>query len=402
MTKFHKVFLVAVGISGVLLVVLLTQLSGARAENPAVNLPAPTLVAAAALPVLPTSTTPPLPQTTPTLQVLPSPTPLPPTPTISTATRPANTRSHIVRSGETLVQIAEQYGATLDELIALNHLSASGAINDGQLLLVPVPPPTPTPAQPAVTVNNLPLDAFLIMPPDVQENVRAIYARGLALGRDPYSFSVIGDSTVEMLNFLTGFETGSYHLGDYSYLQPVLTHYAGSFARPRMAVEQGIHSRQVFLDTFADPEYCEPGESMIDCEWRLHNPSVVLIRIGSNDGKPDIFDREVRRMVEYALERGTIPVIGTKADQYLDPGYVNNGLLRQIAQEYRLPLWDFQLVAQTLPNSGLLPDQVHLTLFLAFDWRLPEAFTTGHGLQNLTALMALYDVLAVVQGRPVR
>jgi hypothetical protein len=128
----------------------------------------------------------------------------------------------------------------------------------------------------------------------------------------------------------------------------------------------------------------------------------VLIRIGSNDGKPELFDTEVRRMVGYALEKGTVPVIGTKADQFLDPGYVNNGLLRQIAKDYRLPLWDFQLVAQTLPDNGLLSDQVHLTLFNEFDWTTSAGFRTGHGLQNLTALLALDAVLKAVTDPSIR
>jgi len=104
----------------------------------------------------------------------------------------------------------------------------------------------------------------------------------------------------------------------------------------------------------------------------------------------------MRRIVDYALERGVIPIIGTKADDFLDPGYANNATLRQIAAEYRLPLWDFQLVAQTLPDKGLLYDRVHLTLFPEFDWTLGEAYRTGHGLQNLTALMALAAVLDIV------
>lgn len=413
MKQFPKIFFMAVTITGIALVALLLQLSRANASWGATNgrvanEPVPTLVEVASVPTylptfLPPST---LPAATPVVSPAavsadieePATATIPASPTFTSNAMPAGDgRVHVVREGETLVQIADRFRTTASALMALNKL-ASANLDAGQVLLLPSATPTPATVESSADsntnlVNGLSVDQFIIMPPDVQANVRTIFERGHALGRDPHAFSIIGDSTVEMLNFLTGFETIPYNLGRYEYLQRVLDAYPGSFSWPRMAVEQGIHSRQVFLSDFADPQYCREEESMIDCEWRLQNPSVVIIRIGSNDGKPDLFETEVRRMVSYALERGTVPIIGTKADQYLDPGYVNNRILRQIAEEYHLPLWDFQLVANTLPNNGLLSDRVHLTLFYDFDWRMAEAYRTGHGLQNLTALMALDAVL---------
>lgn len=408
--QYQKVFLIAVALTGILLVVFLSQLAkagtifGAAVEKsvsealptdeplsmvPTIVRPTPTLAARATAPG---------PVATDSAGDAAAAAPLPPKTPAPTAEQPSSNQTlfHTVQPGETLVQIAERFGSTVAAIISRNQLSSSGTINNGQLLLIPVLRSTPAAEPAGVTVNGLGLDTFIIMPPDVKEHVQDIYLRGLSLGRDPHSLSVIGDSTVEMLNFLTGFETLPYNLGEYSFLEPVLAYYAGSFSRPRFAVEQGIHSRQVFLEDFADPAYCDSGESMIDCEWRLHNPSVVLVRMGSNDGEPDLYEREMRRIVSYALEKGTIPIIGTKADDFLDPGYTNNQTLRQIARDYRLPLWDFQLVAQTLPDNGLLPDRVHLTLFYEFDWTMPEAFRTGHGLQNLTALLALDAVMQTI------
>ncbi len=411
MKQFPKIFFMAVAITGITLVALLLQLSranagwgvapGRTAIDPAPTLvqkanvptPAPTLLPTPALPAVPVAPTALLSDASINLET--DAAAIPPTFTPNAAPL-GNGGVHIVGEGETLVQIADRFRTTTSELMALNKL-ASADLDAGQVLLLPSPTPAPVSPAPAIMVNGLRLEEFIMMPSDVAANVRAIFERGQALGRDPHAFSVIGDSTVEMLNFLTGFETQPYDLGSYDYLQRVLDAYPGSFARPRQAVEQGIHSRQVFLSDFADPQYCSEDESMIDCEWRLQNPSVVIIRIGSNDGKPEVFATEIRRMVTYALERGTVPIIGTKADQYLDPGYVNNQILRQIAAEYHLPLWDFQRVANTLPDNGLLPDRVHLTLFFDFDWRLAEAYRTGHGLQNLTALMALDAILQEIE-----
>jgi len=402
MKQFPKIFFMAVIITGITLVALLLQLSRASADWGAASgrvdgEPLPTLVEMVNVPtssaaLAPTAVVPtPVAAATLSSGSAAGAVAIPPTFTPPPVAA-GNGRVHIVEEGETLVQIADRFRTTATELMALNKLNSAN-LDAGQVLLLPTVTPSPAATVPAIMVNGLTLEQFIIMPPDVQANVRAIFERGQALGRDPMAFSIIGDSTVEMLNFLTGFETLAFHLGNYDYLQRVLDAYTGSFARPRFAVEQGIHSRQIFLSDYADPQYCGEDESMIDCEWRHQNPSVVIIRIGSNDGKPELFETEMRRIVNYALERGTVPIIGTKADQYLDPGYGNNRILRQIANDYRLPLWDFQRVANTLPDNGLLSDRVHLTLFYEFDWRMAEAYRTGHGLQNLTALMALDAVL---------
>jgi hypothetical protein len=52
-------------------------------------------------------------------------------------------------------------------------------------------------------------------------------------------------------------------------------------------------------------------------------------------------------------------------------------------------LWDFALVAETLPNNGLGNDNIHMTIFYQNDYTLSEALQRGHGLHNLTALMML-------------
>ena len=73
------------------------------------------------------------------------------------------------------------------------------------------------------------------------------------------------------------------------------------------------------------------------------------------------------------IEQGVIPVLSTKPDQRQGTEQVN-GILRQIAEDYKIPLWDFARVAETLPGRGLGPDGVHLTGFYQHDYTLPQAF----------------------------
>jgi hypothetical protein len=101
-------------------------------------------------------------------------------------------------------------------------------------------------------------------------------------------------------------------------------------------------------------------------------------------------------VVEFSIENGVIPVIVTKADRFEGPENTNNIILRQIADEFQVPLWDFDLVADTLPGRGLKEDQVHLTVFLENDYTMSEAYETGHGTHNLSALMVLESIRQLI------
>jgi len=250
-------------------------------------------------------------------------------------------------------------------------------------------PLTPTHLITVTTINGIPFDQIVIMPSQVVAHVQAIYAVGQSLGRNPHAFTKIGDSTIDVAHFLSPFETGPYELGPYAFLQPTISHFAGSFSRQGMAVRIGLHSWTALDPLWADKTICTPAETVIACEFRLHNPSLVLIRLGANDmGVPEQFARNMSDIVTYALEQGVIPILGTKADR-AEGSDENNAIIRQIAADYEIPLWDFDRVAATLPGRGLDEDGVHLNIALAHDYRQPELFTRGHAVHNLTALVVL-------------
>jgi LysM repeat protein len=92
-----------------------------------------------------TSTPMPEPEATTTPEASATPTPSP--------ERPA---THTVRRGETLSQIAEEYGLAMDELMQLNSIWNPDAIYIGQelALIAPEPTATPTPEPTAPPANN--------------------------------------------------------------------------------------------------------------------------------------------------------------------------------------------------------------------------------------------------------
>ena len=80
---------------------------------------------------------------TPTL----SPTTLPPTSTPTETPQPTPTilaapLRHVVKSGDTVAAIAQQYGSTIKDIIQANGLGANGRLSVGQELIIPLAGPT--------------------------------------------------------------------------------------------------------------------------------------------------------------------------------------------------------------------------------------------------------------------
>jgi LysM repeat protein len=333
------------------------------------------------------------------------------TPGTCEAATPGAVQTYCVKPGDTLSQIARRFDVPLVDLIRFNSLAAPDRIYPDQEIAIPggeTPAPAQLavtagdeadeapPAQPAVAagaVNGVPADRFVLIPAAVQNNMCAIYARGQALGNNPHAFSKVGDSNMENPYFLAPFDGQAYRLGDYAYLQPVIDRFAGSFGRQSMAVRKGFHSWSVLDAKLADQAACRPGETPLACELRLQRPSLALIRLGTNDaGYPALLRQKLQTVVDECIRQGVIPILGTKADRVDGPDDVNNGVVRQLAAQNAIPLWDFDQIARTMPGRGLGPDHIHLTILLPLDYTLPEAFQHGHSADNLAALIVLQRV----------
>lgn len=326
--------------------------------------------------------------------------------------------THVVRAGETLLGIALAYDVAVENIIAANAVDNPDELDVGQELIVPgVARPTEVPQiqtvgnqeqeniidKPAnITVNGLAEASFIIMPQTAKQNARNIFLKGQELGRNKRAFSVVGDSTTEIPFFLARFDQGPYDLGEFQYLQSVIDYFSGSFSRDSVAVRVGLHSYTLFDPVWADKTVCLPSEAVLACEIRLNNPSIIFLRLGSNDvGVPELFDDSIRQAVQYAIDNGVVPIIGTKADRF-EGSNQNNDILRGIAADFQIPLWDYDLVAGTMDGRGLDVDGVHMTTYYPHDYTQPEAFQRGHAMHNLTALMVLdttwKEVILATQG----
>ena len=222
------------------------------------------------------------------------------------------------------------------------------------------------PTSTATLKPSLTKDAWMQMPAvpaGINDSMREVFQQGLALGNDPTHFSIIGDCQNVSSYFLSMFDKpGDFSLGEYAYLQPTVDYYQGSFSRTSLAVKGGFNVAAVISPLRADPKSRNPGESPLDCELRVWNPSVVFVGMETWWSKEpeQEYDTYMRRVIERILETGAVPIIAMKADN-LEGDHGINATIAQIAYDYDIPLWNFWAAVQPLPNHGLSPDGFHLT-----------------------------------------
>jgi len=235
--------------------------------------------------------------------------------------------------------------------------------------------------------------------PRISQTVIEIYQRGQELGNDPRAFSKVGDCESVTEWFLADFDKGEayYSLGEYSELEDVIEYFEGSYRRLGQAAKPGFTAASLMTPLWANREQCEKDESPIACEFRQHRPSFILITLGTNDVvNPDSFEGNLRRLIDYSVALGVVPVLSTKADN-LEGDHSINATIAKLAVEYDLPLWNFWAAVQPLPDQGLQDDGAHLTFGPnQFDEAL--VLRRAWPVRNLTALQVLDALCIAVDG----
>jgi hypothetical protein len=284
---------------------------------------------------------------------------------------------------------------------ALVTASASAQTPKPTPTFLPTPAPILTPIAPIsltvapTSINGIAFDAFVWFPSDVQTNTRAIFAKGQSLGNNPTAFSAIGDSTIAGGQFLERFSKGDYNLGPYDFLQPTLDVFTSSLKRTSTTVRVGLHSWTALNPTWANKDVCKPNETPVACEFRINKPSYVFIRLGANDDANALFEKSMRNVLSYTVESGVVPILITKSNDPSLRTARNNASLRKLADEFKIPLVDFELVAARLPGRGVGSDGVHMTGYWKVDYTLPSVFNSGHAMHNLAVLVGLTKIYQI-------
>lgn len=261
------------------------------------------------------------------------------------------------------------------------------------------------PTRPAVTPTARPTlkpEAWKQLPvvPPISDRVNEIYQRGLAAGNNPNAFSKIGDCGSTPGWFLGDFDRGPryYKLGDNEELSSVVQAFQGSYDRASLAARSGFNSSALFVPLWSDRSYCEADETPLACEYRVHKPVIAFIMLGTNDvWHPDEFEPQMRKIIEFSIQNGVIPILATKADNQ-EGDHSINATIARLAWEYEIPLWNFWAAVDPLPDHGLQEDGAHLT-WASNTFDDPETMTKAWPIRNLTALQVLNAVWEKVAGR---
>ncbi len=222
--------------------------------------------------------------------------------------------------------------------------------------------------------------------PVITDNAANIFWHGVKeMGTNPHVFSKIGDCHSEPNVFMGIYDTGGYTLDPSdANLQSAIDFWKGSFNQESLAVHSGMSTASVLTTAWANQTICKPDENALDCELRVHNPSIMFINLGSNwvNGLgSDVYYGYFSQIIEKLISRGVLPIITSKADDVEGGNWINE-TMAQAARDYDIPFYNFYPVSQGLPNKGMDSDRndgVHLSV-VAWNWR------------NYYALQTLYAV----------
>lgn len=243
--------------------------------------------------------------------------------------------------------------------------------------------------------------ARIVLSADVLQEARRIYAHGQQLGNDPRSLLLIGDSVNVEGRFLDSFAEGNYELGEFAYLQPVIDFFsgAGSLSAAYLTEHSGFKYDMILDPTWANPALCAPGESPLDCEYRMKRPSIAIIHLALNDMlfySLDDYRTYMHRVIPTLIGYGVIPVLTTftAADDFRpEQTPLYNQAIREAAAAYNVPLIDFFAAARALPNRGTGEDGAHLSH--PEDWRIAfdgDQFVYGVTLRELLTWQMLDEL----------
>jgi len=229
-------------------------------------------------------------------------------------------------------------------------------------------PPTP---ENTPTITNTPMPSFTPTPdirqkpnqwrswpvaPTLSPWLEDVYLEGLAMGNNPAAFSKIGDCQNIPEAFLGIYSLPDrYYFNESSqYLQETVDHFVDSFAYDNITVDGGFNFPAIFSPIRADPEFCDPGETPLECEVRIHKPvfAIISMEFTYKGRTADNYEVYLRDTIDFLLSKKVIPILATKADN-VEGGHQINLVNAQVSYEYDLPLWNFWSAVQYLPDHGI-------------------------------------------------
>jgi len=164
-----------------------------------------------------------------------------------------------------------------------------------------------------------------------------------------------------------------------------------SFNHDSASVRDGLSAPSALDPLWADPKRCDSTESPVACELRLYKPTIVFVNLGTNwkaGASADAYEGYLRKIVDLIIANGSVPILTNKADN-VDGDHSLNLATAKVAYDYDIPLMNFWLASDPLPNHGLdsARDNIYLT-------------PAGWDVRNNVALRTLDSVWRSLQAAP--
>jgi hypothetical protein len=217
---------------------------------------------------------------------------------------------------------------------------------------VPTGTSTPTSAPPISQTESADWKDLPVIPENIDPSLQKVYEKGLALGNDPYAFSIFGDCQERPKDFFGVFETDAALVESLSpELREAVDNFRGSFSRESPTAQDGTTPGALLWSQWHRGEYgCSFAETPVQCELRIHRPSFVIIQIGTHFESRNT--EYLRKVILQLLDAGVVPILATKADNREKDERINRDM-SMLAAEYDLPLWNFWAALSDLPDRGL-------------------------------------------------
>jgi hypothetical protein len=241
-------------------------------------------------------------------------------------------------------------------------LSDLGAPYSGDLKAAPVAgQPAALAAKPvkASKKKPAPLPSWI---PAITPRQRAIWQNSVQAGKDLNTFTVVGDCNSQPPVYLQRLASGQFDASTLdARLQAIVQRFSPSFGRISLAAQGGFGAGAMMDPTWADGALCDKTMGPFACELWVSRASVVFISLGTQEQYEwKDFEQNYRPMIEHALQKGVLPVLVTKADDIETasdaPSSYINDIVRRLAKEYDVPLFDFWAATRDLPNGGLIDE----------------------------------------------
>lgn len=262
-------------------------------------------------------------------------------------------------------------------------------------------------------VQDIDVSSYAILP-EITDHAREIYARQLADGEGPLTFSKVGDCMTSNAYFMAPFGLDDYDLGEFVDLQPVVDTFGAtntyedfnSFSFPGMATASGFTTASVLDSIWADPDFCSADESPLSCEYRITDPTFSIIMFGTNDVfylDEASYDFYLRNIILETIAQDVIPVMSTfpTRPEFPEKTELFNQIIINIATDYDVPLINLWQRVQELPNAGIDEvETIHLSVPESGQTGhfTPDNLETGYTVRNLVVLQSLDKLWAELNG----